>query len=234
VTGSRLGGGIIAAGDGSRLRESGWSLPKALVSVAGVPLIERAIRNFLAVGITAPVIIVNEQARACVDWVRARFPALQAEFIVKPTSSSLESFREVSRRLQGTRALISAVDTWCREADFVRFVEGALRYPAEDSVLAATSLVADETPVWLTADDGGRIATLGGPSGTLVTAGLYLLSAPARAAAPPPLGRLREYLGWLVQKGYPLYAETIRDVVDVDRASDVALAEVLARGRTDE
>ena len=225
-----LRGGIIAAGDGRRLRESGFSLPKALVPVGGAPLIEWVIRNFLAVGITAPVIIVNENARACVDWVHTRFPALDAQFIVKTTRSSLESFHEVSQRLKGGRALISTVDAWCRPADFVGFVDRGQRHPSEVSVLAATPFVADEAPLWLTVDRAGRVQTLGGSSGTLVTAGLYMLSEQALAASPPPLRRLREFLAWLVRDdGYPLYAETIPTVVDVDDAADVALVEALAR-----
>jgi len=56
-----LSGGIIAAGEGSRLRQAGWAVPKPMVPVAGVPLIESAIRNFVAAGITRLSIIVNEQ-----------------------------------------------------------------------------------------------------------------------------------------------------------------------------
>ena len=92
-------GGIIAAGDGSRLKAGGYAMPKALVPVGGVTLIEATIANFAAAEIRSLVIIVNEASRACVDWVQARFPALDAEFIVKTTPSSLESFREVSGRL---------------------------------------------------------------------------------------------------------------------------------------
>ena len=223
-----LSGGIIAAGEGRRLREAGFSMPKPLVPVAGIPLIEWVLRNFLAVGITSPVIIVNEQARPCVDWVRSRFPEHEIEFIVRTTRSSLESFLAVSRRLAGGRSLISTVDAWCRPADFVRFVDAALGYPPEVSVLAVTPFVADENPLWLNVDHAGRVQDLGGPSGTLVTAGMYLLSERARVASPPPLGRLREFLTWLVGQGEPLYAEAIETVVDVDRASDVALADALA------
>lgn len=224
-----LRGGIIAAGHGSRLQASGFGPPKALVPVAGAPLIEWVIRNFVAVGITAPVIIVNDEARACVDWIRSRFPALGAEIIVKTTSSSLESFGEVARRLRGGRALISTVDAWCPESDFVDFVHRALRHPADVSVLGATALVADEAPLWISVDGSGRVQTVGGSAGSLVTAGLYLLSDDALKASPPPLGRLREFLAWLVEQGYPVYAETMATVVDVDHASDVALVEALAR-----
>jgi NDP-sugar pyrophosphorylase family protein len=223
-----LQGGIIAAGEGSRLRAGGFTMPKPLVPVAGVPLIESVISNFLAVGATPLVIIVNDDGRACVDRVHARFPALDARFIVKTTASSLESFFEVNRRLGRGRALISTVDAWCRPADFVRFVEAARRRPTEVSVLAATPFVADEKPVWVNVDGTGRVKDLGGPSGTQVTAGMYLLSERARSASPPPLGRLREFLRWLLEQGEPMYAETIETVVDVDRASDIALAEALA------
>ena len=225
-----LCGGIIAAGEGRRLRAAGAPVLKPLVTVAGVPLIEWVLRNFMAVGITAPVIIVNEEAHACVEWVRSRFPELDVEFVVKTTRSSLESFFEVSRRLTGPRSLISTVDTWCRPADFVSFVDAALKHPPEVSVLAATPLVEDEKPLWLDVDEAGRVTSLGGPSGPLVTAGMYMLSERVRAAPPPPLGRLRDFLAWLVQQGEPLYAETIHTVVDVDRFSDVALAEALAHG----
>jgi NDP-sugar pyrophosphorylase family protein len=227
---ARLCGGIIAAGEGSRLREAGFSMPKPLVPVAGVPLIGAVIDNFVAADVTSLVIIVNEGGRACVDWVRERFPHLDIEFVVKTTRSSLESFREVSRRLSGPRALISTVDSWCRPAAFARFVDAARQRPEPASVLAVTPLVDDDHPLWVRAGADGRVASVGDGPAPFVTAGVYLLAEAAwTMAAPPSLGRLREFLAWLVGQGHPVYAETIETVVDVDRASDVALAEALAR-----
>ena len=223
-------GGIIAAGDGSRLKAGGYAMPKALVPVGGVTLIEATIANFAAAEIHSLVIIVNEASRACVDWVRARVPALDAEFIVKTTPSSLESFREVSGRLAAGPALITTVDAWCRPRDFVRFVEAGRRRLPHASTLALTPLVADERPLWASVDHAGRLTRLGEGAGPLVTAGLYLLTEDARAARPPAgLARLRDYLQWLVTRA-PLYGEVIERVVDVDRPEDVALAEALAAG----
>jgi NDP-sugar pyrophosphorylase family protein len=75
------------------------------------------------------------------------------------------------------------------------------------------------------------VQRLGGAGGDAVTAGVYAIPARVRGLARPPhLGRLREYLAWLVDSGAPVYAETIERVVDVDRGSDVALAETMARG----
>src|SRR5262249_59404748 len=81
-------------------------------------------------------VIVNEDERACVDWVRARFPGLDIEFIVKTTPSSLASFGEVIARHPGGHMLVSTVDAWCVEADFVRFVDAAVRRPLDATVLA--------------------------------------------------------------------------------------------------
>lgn len=225
---SRCRGGIIAAGEGSRLRATGFAMPKPLVPVAGVPLIDWVIGNFRAAGITSLVMIVNEQSRACRDWVHSRFPDLDLDVIVKTTASSLESFLEVSRRLGGERALVSTVDAWCRPADFARFLQAALSRPADASVLAVTPLVADERPLWVEVDAAGGIRRVGGPEGTHVTAGMYMLSDRARAVSAPPLGSLRQFLAWLHAQGEPMYAETIENVVDVDQQSDVVLAEALA------
>ena len=224
-----LSGGIIAAGEGSRLRQAGWMVPKPMVPVAGVPLIESTIRNFIAAGITRLSIIVNEQERECAAWVQTRFPALELRLIVKTTASSLESFREVTREAESGRMLVSTVDAWCRPADFARFVDAARRRPIEATVLAVTPLVEDEKPLGAVLDADGRVLSLGGAAPALVTAGMYLVSERAGRLAPPArLGRLREQLQWLLETGEPMYGEVIETVVDVDRAEDVALAEALA------
>lgn len=223
-------GGIIAAGAGSRLRADGWRVPKPLVEVAGLPLIGAVLRNFVAAGITGITIIVNEDEQDCVEWVRARYPDLDIDFIVKTTASSLESFREVTARGPEGPMLVSTVDAWCAARDFARFARQAAARPDEATVLAVTPLVADENPLWVTLGADGRVQAIGGSDGRLVTAGVYRVSARARrVAAAPPLGRLREYLGWLCRSGEPLYGEIIETVVDVDRGQDVAAAEALAR-----
>jgi NDP-sugar pyrophosphorylase family protein len=223
-------GGIIAAGEGRRLRAAGYTVPKPMVPVAGVPLIEGVIRNFLAADIAALTVIVNEDERACVEWLAARFPALDMRLIVRTTASSLESFTRVLAAAPPGPLVVSTVDAWCRPADFAGFIEAARRRPAGAMVLAVTPLVADESPLWAVLDDDGRIRDLGGKSGNVVTAGIYVVPERVRALSPPPgLGRLREFLAWLVTRGEMVYGETIDRVVDVDRSADVALAESMVR-----
>jgi len=225
-----VAGGIIAAGDGRRLREAGWTIPKPLVPIDGVPLLEGAIGNFLGAGITPVTVIVNERDAGCAAWARSRFPAADLRFIVRTTASSLESFARVAAADHPGAMLISTVDAWCRPADFAGFVAAARRRPPGAMVLAVTPLVDDEAPLWVTVGAGGRVERVGGSAGQMVTAGLYLVPEPLRRRRPPArLGRLREYLAWLVEQGEPVYADMIEAVVDVDRSSDVALAESLVR-----
>jgi NDP-sugar pyrophosphorylase family protein len=225
-------GGIIAAGEGSRLRADGFTVPKPLVPVAGVPLIGAVLRNFVAAGITSVTVIVNESERECVEWVRARFPALDVDFIVKTTASSLESFREVTARGAAGPMLVSTVDAWCAPEDFVRFAAQAAGRPEDATVLAVTPFVSDEKPLWVTLGADGRVEALGEAGGGFVTAGIYRVSDRARRPPRvPALGRLRDYLAWLRGSGEPLYGEIIETVVDVDRGEDVASAEALAGKR---
>jgi len=208
-------GGIIAAGEGSRLRDAGVAKP--LVRVGGVPLVERVIRNFLAAGIERIVVVFNEEEEECRDYVRAHFP--NVDVILKTTRSSFETFQLV-RDTIGDRALISTVDAVCATDDFVRFARAAERH---DVVLALTQFVDDEKPLWVTVAPDGRITTIGGSSGDAVTAGIY--------AMPPslPIGgdfeRLRDFLAALVRGGVPAYGELIGKVIDVDRPEDVLVAE---------
>lgn len=203
-------------------------MPKPLVPIAGVPLIESGIANFVAAGVEPLVILVNEHARDCVEHVRSRFPALAVEFIVKTTGSSLDSFFEVARHPAPGRLLIATVDAVCRADDFGRFIAAAALRPSQAVVLAVTPFVADENPVWVNLDAHGLVYALGGGAGTFVTAGFYLVPERIRRMARPlALPRLRDFLGWLVAQGEPVYAEVIDTVVDVDRPEDIAMAELL-------
>lgn len=235
----RLRGGIIAAGEGSRLKRDGLRMPKSMVPVAGVPLIERVVSFFVDVGITQIWIIFNEGDRECATFIRERFPNIDLQCIVKTTRSSYESFWEVVGQAGPGPILMSTVDWICPESAFRRFVDQARRQGPgragstheRSAVLAVTPLVADEKPLWVTLDPSGRITRIGGDSGDLVTAGLYLISGSVLTQAPHPstVGRLRDFLTWMVERGIPVYGVTIDQVVDVDRAEDLRLAEILVQ-----
>src|SRR5262249_49321904 len=90
--------------------------------------------------------------------------------------------------------------------------------------------VADERPLWLTLDNAGRVRRLGDASGTVVTAGIYLLSETVcRMALERRTGRLRDFLRWIVERGEPVYGVSIPVVVALDREEVVELAGVLIK-----
>ena len=222
-------GAVIAAGEGSRLKDFG--IPKPLVEVAGVPLIAHVLDNFEAAGIASAGVIFNERERDCEAYVRERYPRLVSQILVKSTRSSLESFREVLKIAPAGRLLVSTVDAFCPTKDFVRFVRRAEERAGDATVLAVTRYVHDEKPLWVNLARGheGRVSAIGGSHGDAVTAGIYIFPEEIRKLAiPGNLGRLREYLAWLAKEDHPIEAVEIEKVVDVDRPEDVAVAEELA------
>ena len=220
-------GGVIAAGEGSRLKELGVAKP--LVEVGGVPLIVHVLGNFEAAGIASAAVIFNEAEKDCVALVRERFDELVAKIVVKTTRSSLESFREILAAAPPGRLLVSTVDAFCPRKDFIRFVRRAEALPSDSTVLAVTGYVHDEKPLWVTTTRQGRVTVVGGASGDAVTAGIYVFPQKVRELGiPSSLGRLRDFLAWLCKSGEPMEAVDIPKVVDVDRAEDLAAAEELA------
>jgi len=225
-------GAVIAAGAGSRLASLG--VPKPLVRVAGEPLVGHVLSHFAAAGIERAAVIFNEDEQECAAFVRRRFGAMVSEILVKTTASSLESFREVLAAAPAGRLLVATVDAYLPRADFLAFVRAAERSSDETTVLAVTPFVADEKPLWVRMDGSGRVVAVGGSSGDVVTAGLYVVSERVRSLTPPEaLGRLRDFLGWICARGEPVAAVSIPKVIDVDRPSDLALAEALARAEAE-
>jgi len=233
-----LRGGIIAAGEGRRLRADGYRASKPMVRVAGRPLIEHAIDRFRAVGIRRLTIIINHDSDDCRQWLDRHGRDLELDLIVRTTASSYASFRLVADRLAPEPAVITTVDGIMPVEDFRAYVQAAAGFPETAVVLGVTSHVDDENPLWVTLDRAdGRIRQLGGGDGSHVTAGLYRLPAerpPLPAERPPLPGaefpRLRDYLGWLVAERQPVYGVVVPGVFDIDRARDIAAAESATPG----
>ncbi len=221
-----LRGGIIAAGDGLRLRAGGLTGSKAMALVAGRPLIDHALDRFRAAGIGRLTVIINEDSQDCRAHLDSRRDAFDLDLVVRSTPSSYASFQIVAERLGPAAAVVSTVDSILPEADFVRFVRQAETYAGAAVVLGLTSHVDDEKPLWATLDaTDGRVTALGGSLGSHVTAGLYVLPERRPPAPPRPFERLREYLQWLVDEGAPVQGLVLPKVFDVDRPWDIAQAE---------
>jgi len=73
---------ILAAGVGSRIRPLTDDRHKCLLPVAGTPILERMIRNIQACGLTEFIFVLGYRDDQVRRFVRNRFPALNATFIV--------------------------------------------------------------------------------------------------------------------------------------------------------
>ena len=227
--------GIIAAGRGSRLRLDGIEVHKPMVPICGFPLIGHTLRQLIGAGIRRVVIIFNEAEHDCAPWVRKHFPALQLEILLKSTNSSFESFWRVGRALGPGRHLICAVDSICSPVDWHKMVSSKAG-SSREIALGVTSFIHDEKPLWVRTEPGSlKIAELGGPSEEYATAGFYNVAAGIfdRELAHD-ISSLRVFLKRLLDEGFSATAVPLADVIDVDTAEDVRIAErfMLRLGRS--
>jgi NDP-sugar pyrophosphorylase family protein len=228
---SAIRGGIIAAGEGSRLHADGYRVSKPMVPVGGRPLIDHALDRFRSAGIRHLTVVINEASDDCRQWLKGHAGDFDLDMIVRSTPSSYATFRIVADRLIDAPAVITTVDTIMPVDQFETFVALASRFPNDAVVLGVTGHVDDENPLWVTLDtSNGRIRHIGGSNGSHVTAGLYWLPAKRSVNPAKDFARLRDYLGALVAGGQPVYGIVLPCVFDIDRARDVAAAEGAVSG----
>jgi NDP-sugar pyrophosphorylase family protein len=229
-----LRAGIIAAGDGSRLRQSHPGIVKPLVPVHGRPLCHWIVSGLMEAGVRDVTVLLNSRGRQVQDSVRTAFPSLRFTFIEKDTASSWESFRLVARELAAADSdfLISTVDAVIPSAEVARFA-GSARAAGAPAALALTGFIDDEKPLWADLGPDGRVIALG--SGALTrqhaTCGLYYLTAETARAMPEASKHtaLRQYLQVLVAAGRTA-GVVLSKTIDVDRPEDVRQAEEFLTG----
>jgi NDP-sugar pyrophosphorylase family protein len=202
-----LKAGIIAAGEGSRLRSEGIVIPKPLVLVDGVPLIERLLRAFENHSISEVVCIINESSLAVKKFVESHRFGIPIHFVVKTTPSSMHSLFALYPDLKDGRFLLTTVDSVFHENDFSRFLDRGRNNVSADGILAVTKYVDDENPLYVELDSSHRILDFRrSKHDTWVTGGLYIFSSgifqEIDIALQMGIERLRNFLNHLLHRGY--------------------------------
>ena len=228
--------GIIAAGEGSRLKSDGIACPKPLVPIDGVPLIERLLRTFVRSGITSVVCIVNENSLEIKKFVEDRQFGIPVQFVVKTTPSSMHSLFELSPYLMDGPFLLSTVDSVFSEDEFVTFLQCARdRARVSDGVLAVTDFIDDENPLFVQLEKESDCISSFSKTETahLVTGGLYVFSPrifdEKETVLTLRINRLRNFLSHLTHRGYRLEVYRFSKIIDVDRLHDITVAENFLR-----
>lgn len=224
---------IIAAGEGSRLAEEGIDVPKPLVKLCGVPMIERLVNIFRKNGAEEIVIIVNtlnRQTEAYVREMMAREEGGDIRLIVKTTPSSMHSFFELSSYLEGAPFCLTTVDTIFRESEFAGYIKAFAEGKA-DGMMAVTDYVDDEKPLYVGVDDGLAITGFfDTPSDCrYISGGIYCLQPSAlktlHRCMEEGRSRMRNFQRALVEDRLHLQAYPFLKILDVDHAADIEKAE---------
>jgi NDP-sugar pyrophosphorylase family protein len=230
--------GIIAAGEGSRLKLEGVTLPKPLVQIDGVPLVERLIQTFIRNGVTELAIIVNEYSLEVKEFIEKKHFPVPINFVVKSTPSSMHSLFELGPFLSHAPGhfLLSTVDSIFAEAEFLKFLQHAQSQEHyADGVLAVTSFIDDENPLYVEVDPRMRIRKFvkGRATSKWVTGGLYTFSPRIFGEMQPALDkgtrRLRNFLAHLLTQGAVLEAFPFSKIIDVDHVHDIRVAEEMLK-----
>ena len=230
---------IISAGEGSRLSQEGVALPKPLVQLNGVAMIDRLIQIFVRNGADKVVIIINNES----PLTKEHLAKLQAEatvpleVVVKTTPSSMHSFYELNSYLKDDKFCLTTVDTIFREEEFSTFIE-AFKQSDKDGYMAVTDFIDDEKPLYISTDEALNITGFHDEaiSGCrYISGGIYGLTPTAvktlHGCMEKGMSRMRNFQRQLVADGLKLKAYPFTKILDVDHASDIVKAENFLTGK---
>lgn len=224
---------IISAGEGSRLSQEGVALPKPLVQLNGMAMIDRLVHIFAQNGAEQVVIIINNEVALTKEHVAAlkETAGVPLEVIVKTTPSSMHSFYELSRFLKDDKFCLTTVDTIFREDEFAAFIE-AFKASGKDGMMAVTDYIDDEKPLYISTDEKLNITGFhdaATPDCRYISGGIYCLTPKAidtlEKCMEKGMSRMRNFQRQLVADGLQLEAYPFSKILDVDHASDIVKAE---------
>lgn len=224
---------IIAAGEGSRLAQEGVAKPKPLVELNGEPMVQRLMNIFCRCNAESISIIVNEHMTEVREFLSTLKLPVPLNVVVKTTPSSMHSFWELSKVMKPGKFCLTTVDTIFREPDFARYISAFEADEAHDGMWAVTPFIEDEKPLYVEVDESSmhikafRDEAFAGAK--YVSGGIYAITDKAfpvlDKCIAQGISRMRNFQRALVEQGFNLQAFSIDKIIDVDHASDIAVAQ---------
>ncbi|MCD8029951.1 MAG: NDP-sugar synthase [Bacteroides sp.] len=219
---------IIAAGAGSRLVADGIHISKPLVEIGGEPLIGRLIRIFLAQQATSVSVVVNEEMEDVYTYLRGLALPVSLNLVVKTTADSLHSLEMLVPFLERSgKCCLTTVDPVFDEKEFSLYLEEFRRSDDCNALMAVTTYVEDESPLYVCTDEELRITdyTSVPPRGKhYVSGGIYCLDREALLQVIPArkkgIDRMRGFQKHLVSAGLRVRAFPFSKIIDIDRSAD--------------
>lgn len=224
---------VIAAGEGSRLAKEGFTLPKPMVSLNGEMLIDRLVGVFARNQADAIYIIINEEAVLLETHLASLGSDYSLQITKKTTPSSLHSFYELLRNADELNAVcLTTTDTVFREAEFREFIQAFESDKEIDGLMAVTTFIDDESPLFVQADQDLNITAFtdsNEENTPFISGGIYCLRGKALQVATEAVengtNRMRNFQRQLLTSGMKLKAYPFSKIVDVDHVADIETAE---------
>lgn len=230
---------ILAAGEGSRLKGEGISGSKPMVKLAGVPLVERLINIFLRNGAEKILVVINQHSPDVETFLERLRLSVPLEVVRKDTDSSLHSFYELLPHLKSDRVCLTTVDTVFQEGVFTRYIAAFEEAKSCDGLMAVTSFVDDESPLYVQTDKANRIAAFldTPPAGEcFVSGGIYCIRKKVfpliKKAVESGTSRMRNFQRLLIEEGLYIQAYPFPKIIDIDHMHDLRLAEAWLQNET--
>lgn len=229
---SKMEFAILAAGEGSRLANEGLTTPKPLVQLNGIPLLQRLIHTFEANHASKIHVIVNAYSHAVAAFVKS-FPAtVPINLLVKTTESSLHSFFELLPFIEGDKICLTTVDTVFDPVEFSGYIAAFNSDEKTDALMAATSFVDDEKPLFIQTTGNHTITGFFDRKEVncnMVSGGIYCLRRPVFSTVTNAVNngvtRMRNLQRILVKEGFAIKAFPFSKIIDIDHVLDIATAE---------
>jgi len=231
---------IIAAGEGSRLAKEGFKLPKPMVTLYGEMLIDRLIGIFMRNNAEKIMIIINEESAALESHLSDLSLTLPIQIVKKSTPSSLHSVYELLGSDPELEAIcLTTTDTVFKEEEFTAYIEEFTKNESLGGLMAVTSFIDDESPLYVTIDEAENITAFTDKNTTqtsFVSGGIYCLRKDAiglvSEAVNGGVSRMRNFQRQLLESGIHLKAYPFSKIVDVDHVQDIKTAELFLSPET--
>lgn len=226
---------ILAAGRGSRLRSLTENVPKALIAICGVPLIDRLISILEQVAINEVICVVGYKSDMIKKHLEGRKSPLSIRFKKCHVISSKHSFSRLKGEFR-EHFLLCNVDSLFAPEEFFGFMDWIRSAKMKiDIALLVTTKVLDESPLEVVVDKDNRILRMGKNivNATHYCAGVGVFTPKIFREMSKAKGKaaehLSEFLGFLVYRGYDAFAYEIPKAYDVDNCEDLKEAEIFIK-----
>ncbi|MBI5402988.1 MAG: NDP-sugar synthase [Ignavibacteriae bacterium] len=225
--------GVIAAGDGQRLKDEGIVTPKPLIIVNGQTLLERVIVLSKKFGFESINMIINSAFRKDVEesGILEKHSEVKGSVIYGTTQSSLHSLNKLKNTLSDSNFCLMTIDSIFDDIEFESFLKHAEGINGYDGLIAVTDFVDDEKPLWIKTDENGIIKKFSSvkEGADYVTGGIYFFKKGVIGltdkAIEKDISKLRNFLQYLVDIGLNLKAVSFSKIIDLDHKSDIEEAE---------